>query len=347
MSLAAYPEIDAARAAWVASSISLAEMDAADLAQLRARFVSKKGEIPALMRSLGKLPQEERPAYGAAVQSLREEIEARLDEVEAAAAKTRLEARLQSERLDVSLDGTDAQAGSLHPLLALRDELLDLFVSMGFEVADAPELDTEWFNFTALNVPDDHPARDMQDTFFVKRAADEESVVMRTHTSNFQPHAMRDRKPPFRLINCGPVFRCDADATHAPMFYQIEGVVVDRTTNFANLKATLYTMVRAMFGDAAQVRFRPSFFPFTEPSAEMDVDCRSVGLDRDGWMEIGGCGMIHPNVLRNGGIDPDGFQGFAFGFGLDRMTMLRHGARDIFLLTAGDMRFLKQFQGLA
>ena len=347
MSLPVFPEIDAARAAWDLSSISLAEMDEAGLAQLRARFVSKKGEIPALMRNLGKLPQEDRPAYGAAVQTLRETVEGSLDAAEAAVRDAALTLRLERETLDVSLDGADSAAGSLHPLQALRDELLDLFVSMGFEIADAPELDTEWFNFSALNVPDDHPARDMQDTFFVERKEGEEPVVLRTHTSNFQPHAMRDRKPPFRLINCGPVFRCDADATHAPMFYQIEGVVVDRTTNFANLKATLYTMVRSMFGEKAQLRFRPSFFPFTEPSAEMDVDCRSAGLDRDGWMEIGGCGMIHPNVLRNGGIDPDQFQGFAFGFGLDRMTMLRHGAKDIFLLSAGDMRFLKQFRGLA
>ena len=171
--------------------------------------------------------------------------------------------------------------------------------------------------------------------------------MLRTHTSNYQIHAMRDRKPPFRLLHCGQVYRCDADATHAPMFCQVEGLVLDKGISFAHLKATIYTMVRALYGQGAILRFRPSFFPFTEPSAEMDIDCRSVGLDRDGWMEIGGCGMVHPNVLNNGGIDPEEFQGFAFGFGLDRMAMLRHGIKDIGLLTAGDMRFLRQFKGLA
>ena len=259
----------------------------------------------------------------------------------------KLSEKLARETLDLSLEGAGADAGTLHPLLALRDEILDMFTGMGFEVADAPEIDTEWFNFSALNVPDDHPARDMQDTFFLEREPGCEPLVLRTHTSNYQIHAMRDRKPPFRLINCGQVFRCDADATHAPMFCQIEGLVLDRGITFAHLKATLFTMVRSLYGSQAVVRFRPSFFPFTEPSAEMDVDCRSVGLDRDGWMEIGGCGMVHPNVLRNGGVDPDEFQGFALGFGLDRMAMLRHGIKDISLLTNGDMRFLKQFRGLA
>ena len=346
MSLSAHPEVEAARAAWEASSRSLAELAEDDLAQLRARFVSKKGEIPALMRNLGKLPQDARPAFGAAVQALREEVEAALSGAEAVLREQKLQARLVAETLDVTLDGERAEPGTLHPLQAMRDELLDLFGSMGFEVADAPELDTEWFNFSALNVPDDHPARDMQDTFFLRREAGQEPVVLRTHTSNYQIHAMCDRKPPFRLLHCGPVYRCDADATHAPMFHQIEVLVVDRTTNYANLKATLDAMMKAMFGSGVTLRFRPSFFPFTEPSAEMDVDCRSAGLDRDGWMEVGGCGMIHPAVLRNCGVDPDEFQGFAFGFGLDRMAMLRHGAKDIFLLSAGDGRFLRQFRGL-
>jgi len=325
-------------------------LDAADenlLAELRSRFLGKKGEIPGLMRLLGSVPPAERPAFGAAVQALRLEVESALDAFLESIRSRALLDRLESETLDLSLSGENSEPGTLHPLLALRDEILDLFVGMGFEIADAPEVDDEWFNFSALNVPDDHPARDMQDTFFLEREPGRPAVVLRTHTSNYQIHAMRDRKPPFRLLHCGEVYRCDADATHAPMFCQVEGLVLDKGIAFSHLKATLFTMVRALYGPQAILRFRPSFFPFTEPSAEMDVDCRSVGLDRDGWMEIGGCGMVNPKVLANVGVDSEEFQGFAFGFGLDRMVMLRHGIKDIGLLAAGDMRFLRQFLGLA
>ncbi|MCB9496925.1 MAG: phenylalanine--tRNA ligase subunit alpha [Fibrobacteria bacterium] len=339
--------LDEVRSAWASLAPTLNAADESTLVELRSRFVGKKGEIPGLMRHLGSLPPEEKPAYGSAVQALRQEVEGTLDRLQVELRSRALAQRLESERLDLSLDGDGADAGTLHPLLALRDEILDLFTGMGFDVADAPEIDTEWFNFSALNVPDDHPARDMQDTFFLSREPGQEAVVLRTHTSNYQIHALRDRKPPFRLLHCGQVYRCDADATHAPMFCQVEGLVLDRGITFANLKATLFTMVRALYGPQAVLRFRPSFFPFTEPSAEMDVDCRSVGLDRDGWMEIGGCGMVHPKVLENGGLDASEFQGFAFGFGLDRMAMLRHGIKEIALLTNGDMRFLRQFRGLA
>lgn len=338
--------LDEVRSSWASLAPTLNAADESTLVELRSRFVGKKGEIPGLMRHLGNLPADEKPVYGAAVQALRQEVETTLDTLQAALRERQLAERLEREALDLSLEGDAADAGALHPLLALRDEILDMFTGMGFEVADAPEVDTEWFNFSALNVPDDHPARDMQDTFFLAREPGQEAVVLRTHTSNYQIHALRDRKPPFRLLNCGQVYRCDADATHAPMFCQIEGLVLDKGITFAHLKATLFTMVQALYGPQAVLRFRPSFFPFTEPSAEMDVDCRSVGLDRDGWMEIGGCGMVHPNVLRNGDVDPEVFQGFAFGFGLDRMAMLRHGIKDIALLTNGDMRFLKQFRGL-
>lgn len=339
--------LDEVRSNWSSLGPTLNAADELTLVELRSRFVGKKGEIPGLMRHLTSLPADEKPAYGASVQALRQEVESTLDQLQSALKERALSARLASEALDLSLEGDACDAGTLHPLLALRDEILDLFTGMGFEVADAPEIDTEWFNFSALNVPDDHPARDMQDTFFLSREPGQEAVVLRTHTSNYQIHALRDRKPPFRLLHCGQVYRCDADATHAPMFCQVEGLVLDRGITFANLKATLFTMVRALYGPQAILRFRPSFFPFTEPSAEMDVDCRSVGLDRDGWMEIGGCGMVHPKVLSNGGVEPGEVQGFAFGFGLDRMAMLRHGIKDIALLTNGDMRFLKQFRGLA
>jgi len=339
--------IDEVRASWASLVPGLVVADENHLAELRSRFLGKKGEIPGLMRLLGAVPPAEKPAYGAAVQALRTEVETALDALLEALRSRALRDRLESETLDLSLSGEFSDPGTLHPLLALRDEILDLFVGMGFEIADAPEVDDEWFNFSALNVPDDHPARDMQDTFFLEREPGRPSVVLRTHTSNYQIHALRDRKPPFRLLHCGQVYRCDADATHAPMFCQVEGLVLDKGIAFSHLKATLFTMVRALYGPQAVLRFRPSFFPFTEPSAEMDVDCRSVGLDRDGWMEIGGCGMVNPKVLANTGVDSEEFQGFAFGFGLDRMVMLRHGIKDIGLLTAGDMRFLRQFRGLA
>ena len=339
--------LDEVRSAWASLASEINAAGEQQLAELRSRFLGKKGEISGLMRHLGALPADEKPTYGAAVQALRQMVESTLDRFQEQLRSGALQARLENERLDLSLSGDRSEPGTLHPLLALRDEILDLFVGMGFEIADAPEIDTEWFNFSALNMPDDHPARDMQDTFFLEKDSGKDSVVLRTHTSNYQIHAMRDRKPPFRLLHCGQVYRCDADATHAPMFCQVEGLVLDQGISFAHLKATIYTMVRALYGQGAILRFRPSFFPFTEPSAEMDVDCRSVGLDRDGWMEIGGCGMVNPNVLVNGGIDPESFQGFAFGFGLDRMAMLRHGIKDIGLLTAGDMRFLRQFKGLA
>jgi len=339
--------IDEVRAAWASLVPGLDAADENLLAELRSRFLGKKGEIPGLMRLLGSVPPAEKPAFGAAVQALRLEVESALDAFLESIRSRALLDRLESETLDLSLSGENSEPGTLHPLLALRDEILDLFVGMGFEIADAPEVDDEWFNFSALNVPDDHPARDMQDTFFLEREPGRPAVVLRTHTSNYQIHAMRDRKPPFRLLHCGEVYRCDADATHAPMFCQVEGLVLDKGIAFSHLKATLFTMVRALYGPQAILRFRPSFFPFTEPSAEMDVDCRSVGLDRDGWMEIGGCGMVNPKVLANVGVDSEEFQGFAFGFGLDRMVMLRHGIKDIGLLTAGDMRFLRQFRGLA
>jgi phenylalanyl-tRNA synthetase alpha chain len=339
--------LDEVRSSWASLASEIHAADEAILVELRSRFLGKKGEISGLMRHLAALSAAEKPVYGAAVQALRQEVEGLLDSFHERIRARALAAKLESEQLDLSLAGEFSEPGTLHPLLALRDEILDLFVGMGFEIADAPEIDDEWFNFSALNVPDDHPARDMQDTFFLEREPGKPSVVLRTHTSNYQIHAMRDRKPPFRLLHCGQVYRCDADATHAPMFCQVEGLVLDKGIAFSHLKATLFTMVRALYGPQAVLRFRPSFFPFTEPSAEMDVDCRSVGLDRDGWMEIGGCGMVNPKVLENGGVDAEQFQGFAFGFGLDRMAMLRHGIKDIGLLTAGDMRFLRQFKGLA
>ena len=339
--------LDEVRSAWASLASEIHAADEAILVELRSRFLGKKGEISGLMRHLGVIAASEKPAYGAAVQALREAVESTLDRLQNGIHAQALAERLERERLDLSLPGDFSDAGTLHPLLALRDEILDLFVGMGFEICDAPEIDNEWFNFAALNIPDDHPSRDMQDSFFLEREPGKSSVVLRTQTSNYQIHAMTDRRPPFRLLHCGQVYRVDGDATPAPMFCQVEGLVVDRGISFSHLKATIYTMVRALYGPGAVVRFRPSFFPFTEPSAEMDVDCRSVGLDRDGWMEIGGCGLVHPNVLRNGSIDPEEFSGFAFGFGLDRMAMLRHGIKDIGLLTGGDMRFLRQFKGLA
>jgi phenylalanyl-tRNA synthetase alpha chain len=282
--------LDEVRSSWASLASEINAADESILVELRSRFLGKKGEIPGLMRHLGAVPGPEKPAFGACVQALRQEVESVLDRRQEQLREDALKERLERERLDLSLGGDRGEPGTLHPLVALRDEILDLFVGMGFEIADAPEIDSEWFNFTALNVPDDHPARDMQDTFFLSREPGQDAVVLRTHTSNYQIHAMTDRKPPFRLLNCGQVYRCDADATHSPMFCQVEGLVLDTGISFSHLKATIYTLARALYGERVVLRFRPSFFPFTEPSAEMDVDCRSAGLDRDGWMEIGGPG---------------------------------------------------------
>lgn len=312
---------------------------------LKVRYLGKKGEISALLRAMGALPAEERPAFGKRVNELRDYADARLLALQQRVEEAAIEGSLQSGGIDATLPGYRVPLGSLHPLTQVRDEIISFFRGLGFELALAPEVDNDWYNFEALNIPPDHPSRDMHDTFYV-----DDRVVLRTHTSNTQVHWMETRKePPIRIIAPGFVYRVDNDATHSPMFQQVECLLVDEGVSFAHLKGTLYLWVRHMFGSDAKLRFRPSYFPFTEPSAEMDMTCyfcKGKGCrtcKQTGWIEIGGCGSVDPNVFEKAGWDPEKYTGFAFGFGIDRIAMLKYGIPDISYLTRNDNRFLRQF----
>jgi phenylalanyl-tRNA synthetase alpha chain len=301
------------------------------LIEARARFLGKKGSLSAVLRGLGSLAPTERAALGAEANAAKQQIEAL-----AAARREALERAgqahaLEAGRLDVSLPGAAPPRGRLHPVSVIEREVAAFFTTLGYSIEDGPEIETEWNNFGALNFPEDHPARDLQDTFFV-----EGGHVLRTHTSPVQIRAMTGRTPPFRFVVPGRVYRHDFDATHSPMFHQIEGFCVGESVSFADLKGTLYAFAKHLFGADAKLRFRAHFFPFTEPSAEMDVTWRG------GWLEWGGCGMIHPRVLLNCGVDPLLWQGFAFGMALDRPAMLRFGIPNIQLLFDGDVRLLEQ-----
>jgi len=326
---------DAARvgAEAVAAIGEAASLDAIE--ELRIKYLGKKGDLAELNRRFGALSAEEKPIAGKVLNShkaqiVRAEKETR-ERLEAAA----IAERLQSEAVDVTLPGTAPKRGHLHPIVQVQREIERIFSSMGFRATESPEIETEWVNFDALNFLPDHPARDMQDTFFADRGR-----VLRTHTSPNQIRMMSTLKPPFAILGSGKVYRCDADATHSPMFFQMEGFMVDRNVSMAHLKGTLQEFLHGLFGESTKVRFRPSFFPFTEPSAEVDIQCDWLPA---GWMEILGCGMIHPNVLRNCGIDPEKWSGFAFGLGLDRIAMLKFGIDNIRLLYENDTRFLSQF----
>jgi phenylalanyl-tRNA synthetase alpha chain len=312
---------------------------------LKVRYLGKKGEISALLRSMGALPAEERPAFGKRVNELRDYADERLSAVQQRVDEAAIEGSLKASGLDATLPGYRVPLGTLHPLTQVRDEIISFFQGLGFELAMAPEVDNDWYNFEALNIPPDHPSRDMHDTFYV-----DDRVVLRTHTSNTQVHYMeRHREPPIRIIAPGFVYRVDNDATHSPMFQQVECLLVDQGVSFAHLKGTLYLWVKHMFGSDARLRFRPSYFPFTEPSAEMDMTCyfcKGKGCrtcKNTGWIEIGGCGSVDPNVFEKVGWDPEKYTGFAFGFGIDRIAMLRYGIPDIGHLTRNDNRFLRQF----
>ena len=308
--------------------------DAAQLEQAKARYLGKSGALTELLKSLGKLPLPERPTMGARINAAKVQLEtaltARRDKIQA----DKLEAQLAQEALDVTLPGRGTGVGGLHPVTRTLERIEELFHSLGFEVADGPEIETDYYNFTALNQPENHPARSMHDTFYV----DDSSHLLRTHTSPIQIRYMETHRPPIKIIAPGRVYRVDSDATHSPMFHQIEGLWIDEHISFANLKGVIADFLRRYFErDDLKVRFRPSFFPFTEPSAEVDM---SFG---DGWLELGGCGMVHPNVLRNVNIDSEKYQGFAFGLGPDRLAMLRYGVNDLRLFYENDLRFLKQF----
>ncbi len=308
--------------------------DADALEQAKARYLGKAGALTTLLKSLGKLSPEERPVAGARInvakQTLEDALKARREHI----AVREIEARLGEEAIDVTLPGRGRGMGGLHPISRTMERIEQLFRSIGFEVADGPEIETDFYNFTALNQPENHPARSMHDTFYLADGRH----LLRTHTSPIQIRYMEQHQPPIRIIAPGRVYRVDSDATHSPMFHQVEGLWIDEHISFAHLKGMLADFFRKFFErDDLKIRFRPSFFPFTEPSAEVDM---SFG---DGWLEIGGCGMVHPNVLRNVNIDPERYQGFAFGLGPDRLTMLRYGVNDLRLFYENDLRFLKQF----
>ena len=326
--------------------------DAGDLGALdtvRVSALGKTGRISGLLKTLGTLPPEERKVTGAAINALRDEIQASLDTKKATLEAAHLAERLETERVDLSLPSAPRPKGGVHPTLQVMDEMIAIFADLGFEVAEGPDIDDDFHNFTALNFPEKHPAREMHDTFFFQ--PDENSVrkLLRTHTSTVQIRAMTSGKPPFRLIAPGRVFRCDSDQTHTPMFHQIEGLVIDKGAHMGQLKWVLETFISRFFEtDSVTTQFRPHHFPFTEPSAEMDVRCSwekgelKVGTG-DSWLEILGCGMVHPNVLRNCGIDPDEYQGFAWGMGVDRLAMLKYGVPDLRDMFAADTRWLAHY----
>ncbi len=306
---------------------------AADLESAKAKWLGKTGEISLLMKALSALSAEERPAAGARINVAKQKVEDALNVRREAIKHLALEAQLAQEALDVTLPGRGVGVGGLHPVTRTLSRIEDLFHSIGFIVADGPEIETDFHNFTALNIPENHPARAMHDTFYV-----DAQHMLRTHTSPVQVHYMQKNQPPIKIIAPGRVYRVDSDATHSPMFHQVEGLWVDEQVSFANLKGVVQDFLQRFFErDDLRVRFRPSFFPFTEPSAEMDMSWNG------GWLEIGGCGMVHPNVLKNVNIDSEKYIGFAFGLGVERLAMLRYGVNDLRLFFDNDLRFLKQF----
>jgi phenylalanyl-tRNA synthetase alpha chain len=308
--------------------------DADALEQAKARYLGKTGALTEQLKGLGKLSAAERPAAGARINAAKQALEEALHAQRELIASQALEARLAEESIDVTLPGRGRGIGGLHPVSRTMERIEQLFRSIGFEVADGPEIETDFYNFTALNQPENHPARSMHDTFYLADGRH----LLRTHTSPIQIRYMEQHQPPMRVIAPGRVYRVDSDATHSPMFHQVEGLWIDEHISFAQLKGVLIDFFRRFFeNNDLQIRFRPSFFPFTEPSAEIDM---SFG---DGWLEVGGCGMVHPNVLRNVNIDSERYQGFAFGLGPDRLTMLRYGVNDLRLFYENDLRFLKQF----
>lgn len=318
------------------------------LEELRVAYLGKKGELTLLLRGMGALSAEERPVMGQLVNEVRALLESEIQTRSEQLKKEQMLAQLQNEKIDVTMPGTRQTVGNRHPLTIALDEIKDLFISMGFSIAEGPEIETDYYNFEALNLPPNHPARDTQDTFYIT-----ENILLRTQTSPMQVRVMEKQEPPIRVIAPGRVFRADeVDATHSPVFHQIEGLVVDKGITMGDLKGTLDIFAKKMFGPDCKTRFRPHHFPFTEPSAEMDVSCFSCGgkgcrtCKGEGWIEVLGCGMVHPKVLRNCNIDPDVYSGFAFGMGLERIVMTRYGVSDLRLFFENDIRFLDQFKGV-
>ncbi len=317
----------------------------ANLEQIKIKYLGKKGELTAVLRGMGALSPEERPVVGQIANEVRESIEAAITEKATEQKAQALDAQLRAERLDVTMPGAPAPVGHIHPLTRAQRELEDIFIGMGFSIVEGPEVELDYYNFQALNIPENHPARDTQDTFYIT-----DSILLRSQTSPVQVRSMEHQKPPIRIISPGRVYRSDAlDATHSPLFHQLEGLVVDKGITMGDLKGTLEVFAKKMFGEETKIRFRPHHFPFTEPSAEVDVSCFVCGgkgcrlCKGEGWIEILGAGMVHPFVLSNCGIDPEVYSGFAFGLGIERITMARYGIDDIRLFYENDERFLEQF----
>ncbi len=316
-----------------------------ELNQVRVQFLGKKGVLTQYLKTLGSLPAEERPRVGQAVNEAKQQLQRQIEARRIALEEAALSARLAAETIDVTLPGRGLLLGGLHPVSRTMQRIEAFFGAIGFNVAEGPEIESDFHNFTALNIPENHPARAMHDTFYI-----EEGTLLRTHTSPVQIHVMENREPPLRVIAPGRVYRCDSDVTHTPMFHQVEGFMVDENVNFAHLKGMLNDFLRFFFEqDELKTRFRPSYFPFTEPSAEVDIQCvmcQGEGCrvcSHTGWLEVLGCGMIHPEVFKNVDIDSDRYTGFAFGMGVERLTMLRYGVNDLRLFFENDLRFLKQF----
>jgi len=336
------PDIDSIVARAEAEFASAA--DAAALENAKARYLGKAGELTALMKGLGAATPEERKRLGAGINDGKARIEAALEARRAGLAEARLNSRLAEEALDVTLPGRGSSRGGLHPITRTWQRVESIFRSIGFDVADGPEIENDWYNFTALNNPENHPARSMQDTFYVDLKDDKGlPLLLRTHTSPMQVRYARMHQPPIKVIAPGRTYRVDSDATHSPMFHQVEGLWIDEDVSFADLKGVYVDFLRRFFeSDELQVRFRPSYFPFTEPSAEIDLQFASGPL-KGRWLELSGAGQVHPQVVRNYGLDPEKYIGFAFGSGLERLTMLRYGIDDLRLFFDGDLRFLRQF----
>lgn len=319
--------------------------NAVELEQVKARFLGKDGHVTALLKGLGKLSSEERPVAGARINQIKQSIEKALQQKREALQYNQLQQKLKAESLDVTLPGRGMGYGGIHPVTRTLERIEVLFRSLGFSVASGPEIESDFYNFTALNIPENHPARAMHDTFYI-----DEKHVLRTHTSPVQIRYMEKNDPPIRIIAPGRVYRCDSDMTHSPMFHQVEGLWIDENVSFSVLKEVLSDFMQSYFErDDLQVRFRPSFFPFTEPSAEMDIQCVQCNgkgcrvCSQTGWLEVLGSGMVHPNVLKHVNIDSEKYLGFAFGLGVERLAMLRYGVADLRLFYDGDLRFLKQF----
>ncbi|MEQ9617628.1 MAG: phenylalanine--tRNA ligase subunit alpha [Deltaproteobacteria bacterium] len=318
--------------------------DEVSLQNLKARFVGKKGVITEILKGMKDVPPDERPEMGKLINETKTFVEEMFEKRHQELREEKKNRALLEEEIDVTLPGRGMPGGGKHPVSLVMEEIVSIFERMGFQVAEGPEIETDYYNFEALNIPKNHPARDMQDTFYIS-----EEIVLRTHTSPVQIRVMEKQEPPVKIIAPGKVYRCDSDVSHTPMFHQIEGLLVDEQVTFGDLKGVLTEFVRLFFGEGIGVRFRPSFFPFTEPSAEVDMSCVICGAKgcrvckNTGWLEILGCGMVDPEVFRSVGYDPDKYSGFAFGMGIERIAMLKFGINDIRLFFENDVRFLKQF----